>query len=381
MNFFVISLLLSFNILLSQTVYESIESDAMGTSRDLKIQLPRNYEQTPDKRYPLIVVFDGDYLFELVAGNVDYYSYWEDMPEAIVVGVKQIDSKAEDTTLSIEGHFPHKTGAKFYDFIERELIPYIRENYRSLDFSVAVGHGQTANFINFFLFSKALTFNAFIALSPSLSFSMQDNLSRQLSLKKKEKIFYYLSTANLDIKRHKKEVLELNAKLTDIDNNSLLYSFDNFEAANHYSLAAQSIPKALESIFLVYQPISKKEYKEKIISLETSPVDYLIEKYDTIDQLFGIEKQMLINDFRAIEAAIKKQQAYALFKDLGDLANQQYPNTVLGSFYLGRYYEEKGNPKKAMNIYRSAYILESVEGYSKEEMFDRADQIRDEYGY
>ena len=183
MKFFVISLLLSFNILLSQTVYESIESDAMGTSRDLKIQLPRNYEETPDKRYPLIVVFDGDYLFELVAGNVDYYSYWEDMPEAIVVGVKQIDSKAEDTTLSIEGHFPHKTGAKFYDFIEGELIPYMRENYRSLDFSVAVGHGQTANFINFFLFSKALTFNAFIALSPSLSFSMQDNLSRQLSLK------------------------------------------------------------------------------------------------------------------------------------------------------------------------------------------------------
>ena len=96
MKFFVISLLLSCNLSFSQTLYESIESEALGTTRELKIQLPRNYEANEDQAYPLIIVFDGDYLFEAVAGNVDYYSYWEDMPGAIVVGVSQEESRADD---------------------------------------------------------------------------------------------------------------------------------------------------------------------------------------------------------------------------------------------------------------------------------------------
>ena len=83
MKFFVISLLLSCNLSFSQTIYESIESEALGTTRELKIQLPRNYEANEDQAYPLIIVFDGDYLFEVVAGNVDYYSYWKDMPDAL----------------------------------------------------------------------------------------------------------------------------------------------------------------------------------------------------------------------------------------------------------------------------------------------------------
>ena len=58
MKFFVISLLLSLNISFAQTLYETIESEVLGTSRELKIQLPRNYEDNLEKSYPLIVVFD-----------------------------------------------------------------------------------------------------------------------------------------------------------------------------------------------------------------------------------------------------------------------------------------------------------------------------------
>ena len=74
----------------AQTIYEDFRSNELGNSRQLKIQLPRNYETNEEKTYPLFVVLDGDYLFEIVAGNVDYYSYWEDMPEAIIVGINQV---------------------------------------------------------------------------------------------------------------------------------------------------------------------------------------------------------------------------------------------------------------------------------------------------
>ena len=381
MKFFILSALLCFNLTLAQTIYESIESEFLGATRELKIQLPRNYEDNLEKHYPLIVVFDGDHLFEVVAGNVDYSSYWEDMPEAIVVGINQMGSRSEDCNISIEDHSPSKTGAQFYDFIENELIPFMSENYRSLNFRAAVGHGKTANFMNYFLFNERPVFNAFVALSPSFSFNMEENLTRRLGLEKDSKTFYYLSTATLDIKRNKKKIIELNTQISALENKNLLYTFDNFDDANHYSLAAQSIPKALQSIFLVFQPISKSEYKDHILTLETSPVNYLIEKYDTIETLFGIKKQILVNDFRAIAAAIEKTKKFEYYRDLGKIAREQRPNTVLGSFFIARYYEEIGKPEKAMNIYKSAYTLEEVGGYTKDDMFERANQIKQEFGF
>ena len=117
------------------------------------------------------------------------------------------------------------------------------------------------------------------------------------------------------------------------------------------------------------------------MTLETSPVDYLIEKYDTIEAFFGIKKQILVNDIRAIAAAIQKNKQFEYFQDLGKIAGKQHPNTVLGSFFMARYYEETGKPKRAMNIYNSAYTLEGVDGYTKEDMFERANQIKQEYGY
>ena len=114
-----LTLLLIFcaNILLAQTQYEFIESDRLGT-RELKIQLPRNYDENEDKTYPLIVVLDGDYLFEVASANVDFISYWDDMPEAIVVGVNQLETREDDFFISDVNHFPTQKGDDFFEFIK-----------------------------------------------------------------------------------------------------------------------------------------------------------------------------------------------------------------------------------------------------------------------
>ena len=92
-------LLLFLNISFSQTIYESFESDFLSDSRELKIQLPRNYSENLSKKYPLIIVFDGDYMFEAVSGSVDYLSYWGNIPESIIVGVNQINSRYDDCSV------------------------------------------------------------------------------------------------------------------------------------------------------------------------------------------------------------------------------------------------------------------------------------------
>ena len=373
-----ITLVLS-NTLTSQTIYKEINSEKLGESRQLKIQVPRNYD-TSDKKYPVVVVFDGDYLFEIVAGNVDYAAYWEDMPEAIVVGINQYQKRESDCFYSEQNSLPIETGAAFFEFVSMELIPFIDKNFRTENFKVAVGHGQTANFINYYLLKGVPLFQAYISLSPSLAPDMKTYLTEKMP-KLEQKIFYYLAAANNDKGDIKEETEALAKSISSIENDNLLDHSEVFTDATHYSLPAQAIPKALQKIFLVFQPISLKEYKETVLNLEGNPVDYLKEKYETIETLFGIKKPILINDFKAIEAAIKKKEKYEYFEDLGNLARKEYPDTLLGHYYLGRFYEETGKSKKAMKTYQSAYVLQEIGGITKDLVLELAEQIKSDFGY
>ena len=87
-----------------------------------------------------MVVLDGDYLFEPVAGNVDYYSYWEDVPEMIVVGVIQSQTRESDATYDEQNYLPTGKGAAFFEFLGMELLAYLDNTYRIIPFRVIVGH-------------------------------------------------------------------------------------------------------------------------------------------------------------------------------------------------------------------------------------------------
>ncbi|MFY0713452.1 esterase [Seonamhaeicola sp. NFXS20] len=372
--------LLTIFTLNAQVKYENFQSSKLGEERQIKIQLPRGYNLNEDKIYPLFIVLDADYMFEAVAGNADYYSYWEDMPEAIVVGVNQLDKRYDDCMYSEQNSLPIETGAAFFEFIGTELIPYIEKNYRTANFRVAVGHGETANFINYFLLKSNPLFKAYIVISPELAPHMLDYLPERLN-SIESKIFYCLAYTENDSKSIKQMTKALNSDIATIENENLTYKFSSFEGASHYSVPAHALPNAFESIFKVFQPISRKEYKETILELEGSPVDYLVKKYETINALFGIEKQILINDFKAISAAIEKTEQYQYYEDLGKIARKQYPETLLGGYYLGRFYEEGGEPKKAMRTYQSAYTLDEIAGITKDLVLERADAIKRDFGY
>ncbi len=372
--------LLSIQTINSQVKYEELNSNILGETRQVKIQLPRGYEGS-DKKYPIIFVLDADYLFEIVAGNVDYYSYWEDIPESIVVGVNQLETRDADCLYSEQNSLPMETGSKFFEFVGIELMPYIEGKYRTENFRVAVGHGETANFINYWMLKPVPLFQAYVSLSPDLAPDMTQFLTERMSTLKEGKTFYYLATSDSDVKRNRVQVEALNKSISGIDNKSILRNYDLFEGPSHYSLPAHAIPKALESIFLVFQPISKKEYKEVILELDGSPVDYLTEKYTTIKELFGIDKPILINDFKAVAAAIKKKENWEYYEILGQLARKEYPDALLGTYYMARFYEETGEPKKAMKAYQNGYVLDEIGGITKDRMLEQAEQIKTDFGY
>lgn len=379
MKKYIFLLLIFTTQLFSQTKYEFIDSDRLG-QRELKIQLPRNYNENLEQFYPLIVTLDGDYLFEVVSGNVDYMSYWDDMPDAIVVGINQESSKEDDLYISDEDYFPIRGGAKFYEFLGAELVPYLIDKYRVGIFKIVVGHGFSANFINFFAFKKDPLFQAYISISPSFSPFMEDNLFQLIS-SNKASMYYYLSTSEEDFKDNRKSILNFNTRLKDIKLETISYKFDDFKTDSHYSLVANSIPSALNHIFSIYKPISRNEYKNELLEIDYSPVKYLENKYRKIKDLFGIEKQILLNDFRAVNATIIKKKNMGYYKDLSKLARDNYPNTLLSNLYIGRYYESTGNFRKAIKAYQEAFVYDEIDGITIEELLDRAEKLKFENDY
>src|SRR5690606_16564347 len=291
----------------AQTIYQEVNSSKLGEKRKLKIQLPRSYNQNQTQNYPIILVLDADYLFEPVAGNVDYYSYWEEMPEAIVVGIMQSETRNSDCFYDDANYFPAEQGANFFEFIGLELMPYLDKKYRTAPFIVAVGHEYTANFINYYLFKDPPLFNGYIVLSPDLAPTLEEKIGPRLS-ELSQQIFYYAATGSNDIKPLRDVTLELNTHLKAVNKENISYYFDDFEGASHYSLVGKAIPSAIEQIFSIFRPITKKDYDEVVMKLKTPVFEYLTTKYNTIENLFGFKIATRENDIIAIATASEKKK-------------------------------------------------------------------------
>ena len=364
----------------SKVVYEEFSSYKLGETRRLKIQLPRDYETNSEKSYPIVIVLDANYLFEPVAGNVDYFGYWEDMPEALVVGIMQGDSRYDDCFYDDTNFMPADRGADFFEFIGMELVPFIDANFRTAKFIIAVGHDLTASYINYYLFKDPPLFNGYIALSPDLAPMMDDRLPKRIP-NIPQKLFYYLATGTDDIQDLQLVAQELNVSLSALKSDQFNYYYDNFEGATHYSLVARAIPSALEKIFSVYRPISKQEFNDVLLKLETPVHLYLLDKYQTIANLFGIDNPIRINDFLASASACEKLKQWESLREIATLATRQYPDLILGDYYMGRYYEETGDPKRAMRTFQGGFDKEEVDFITVDLMLDKADQIKYDFGY
>ena len=381
--FLTINLLSSQNLdsLYVSRVNDTILSKYLNEKRAIEIQLPRSYEIEVDKNYPLMIVLDGDYMFNIVSGSVDYLSYWGDIPENLVVGINQKDTRFQDSSVFDNiTYTPISSTASFYDFIVNELIPYFSKNYRVSNFKVIVGQERTANFANFFLLKNDPQIRGVISISPKISENMNRYLTENLS-KTNSKIVYTLSSSKRDFESIFKNVSELTASLDSIENKNLRFESLIFDKENHYILPSVSVPKSIRSTYSMYSDIDKIEYDSIISKLETSPIDYLKNKYQLIKEFYDLDKTISMNDFMAIEEFIEENEFFNLYDELSELAKQEYPGTILPSYYKGRFIEETGDPKKAMYIYRSAYNMKEVKGLTKEYLLELAERIKEDFNY
>ncbi|KUO65432.1 MAG: hypothetical protein APF83_00995 [Lutibacter sp. BRH_c52] len=359
LELFVIVLLITSALYSQNTQYKKFSSRELNDDRILKIYVPPGYADDESKLYPLTIVLDAEYLFDVYVGNSILFSAKEKAPEQIIVGINQnqFNERIKDCAYSEENSLPTKDSEAFYRFIRSELLNYLEETYRLSPFKTIVGNTLTANFINYFLIEDDPGFNAFVAINPYYAPDMPALMHQKIPILKNETRFYYLSAGPYISENWKTAINSANELLNTANNPKFKYQFEFFEKSNAVASIGQSISSAFAFIFDLYSAISKEEFDKNIKDL--SPADaiaYLENKYVEIDYLFGSNLKIRESDIFAIESIILDKENGDYLKNFGEMINKLYKESPIGDYYIGRYYETGGKFKQALQYYKSGYM-------------------------
>ncbi|WP_396633047.1 alpha/beta hydrolase [Maribacter sp. R86514] len=363
----------------AQVTQEIFESFKLQERRDVNYYFPEDMDDT--KKYPLIIVLDGEYLFEQVVANSKYYSRFHGMPQSIIVGINQTenDLRYEDCAFEQDSGLPSEKGKSFYEFVGMELIPYLDLNYSTAPFKMIVGYDITANFMNYWLFKDNSIFDGYVSISPTLAPEMENRVPMRLGTFENQ-IFYQLIVEG-EPSNDKQRILEMDKDLKAIKKESLHYFFDEYSNADHISVATYGIGKAFDNIFGMFKPISPKEYKSQILTSEEPVYDYLENKYQGIVDMFGFSKPVELNDIMAIYAASRKKEDFESLKPLSDLCKKEYPETMLGFYFEAEYYEQLGEPKKALRTFEKSFQMKEIDFLTKEMALEKMDALKADFGF
>ncbi|HVF39394.1 MAG TPA: alpha/beta hydrolase-fold protein [Gemmatimonadaceae bacterium] len=118
-------------------------SRSLGESRSVFVALPASYTNTA-RTYPVLFVLDGEASFAIASTVVSGLASVGHMPEAIVVAIPNTNRLRDLTPpgLSVSGSTTREGGDRFLDFLQLELMPALKKDFRANDLIVLAGHSS-----------------------------------------------------------------------------------------------------------------------------------------------------------------------------------------------------------------------------------------------
>ena len=233
-----------------------IKSVILDENRTLNIYLPDGYSSR--EKYPVIYLLDGsaneDFL--LVVGLVQFYNMTFSMPKTIVVGIANVDRKRDFTfptnLKDLKKVYPTTGGsAKFIDFVEKELQPYIKTHYKTNDTSYLIGQSLGGLLATEILLKKPDLFTNYIIVSPSLWWDDESLLKAApvlLSTQTDTKKWVYVSVGS-EGKIMEKDAADLVQALQRSGKKKMKIDFAPLPKENHATILHNSIYEALKILY------------------------------------------------------------------------------------------------------------------------------------
>ena len=167
-------------VVLPGTLLHYLEAaNVPGQSYEARIWLPPSYPDSPERRYPILYMADGDYGFGMAIDVVRYLIQGKHVPEMIVVAVGYgsdrpaaeggQNMRSRDLAPYVTEMTPEPRADLFLLFLEGELLPSIESTYR-VDPGLRAFYGFSLGglFGLFVMLHTPDLFRRYILVSPAL---------------------------------------------------------------------------------------------------------------------------------------------------------------------------------------------------------------------
>ena len=347
---------------------DSIRSATLNETRPYLVYTPPSYIDTSatPQRYPVLYLLDGDAHFQSVTGLIQILGTGVNgtfvVPEMIVVAIPNTDRTRDltptHTDLGFDGKpapFLKTSGGmgKFFDFLKAELIPKIEADYRTTPFRIFVGHSLGGIATINALYTIPETFNAYVAIDPSLWWDHQ-TLLRQArgyfgSAHLNGKALYVaqantINPADTTANVHFDSIVQFNSIMEAFDKSGVRYGYRYYPHDDHGSVPVIAEYDALRFIFDGYQlpllqaldsPRTVVEHFRKISAKLGAP-------FEPSERMLGMLGQF----------AMTQDSAKAI--EFAQIQTELYPKSFRGYLTLGNLWSAKGDKVKARGYYRQA---------------------------
>lgn len=235
----------------------SFRSVILNEERTLNVFLPEAYDTT--KSYPVVYLLDGSYNedFLHITGLVQFFNLQLKMPETIVVGIANVDRKRDFThsteIKSLKDQFPTTGHSEaFIQFIEKELQPYISNNFKTNETRYLIGQSLGGLLATEILLKKPDLFSHYLIVSPSLWWDDENLLNQAPELLRqsnKASRFIYISVGKKEHPVMQKEASKLYKIIKKMKNENVQVVFNKIPDENHATILHKSIYEAFVNLF------------------------------------------------------------------------------------------------------------------------------------
>lgn len=328
----------------------SLESKILGETRNFFIYLPEGYGQS-NESYPVMYVLDAETNFTISAAIANFSSRNQQIPQMIVVGIPNIDraSRNRDFTPTVDDRMQNSGGAdNFLEFLDRELIKYMDDTYRTQDYKILFGHSLCGMFSVYTLFTNPDLFNAHIAASPYLMMSDEYVIKKAKDISSNNPSItnqLYLSIGNEPDYFKSLDKLSSVLKSNKVGVN---WTLEKYLEENHGSVPIRTIVDGLAFIFSNWQLTN--DIATKGVGAIKNHIKNRYEKYGFSTQL---------NEITLNAVGYQLLQADNIVKAIGvfEYNVELYPFSANVYDSLGDAYDAKGNKEKAKNCYIKAVSI------------------------
>lgn len=242
----------------------SIQSKILNEERVYEVSLPDSYfsDKASQKKYPVLVLLDGNRFFKSISGMVNYmssdtYRSWK-IPEMIVIAIHNVDRRRDYTPDKIITVRKNNSGGgeNFLNFLEKELLPEIDSKYRTTSERILFGHSLGGLLATHAYMKENSSFKSFLAIDPSFGTWNTETMDKKLNAMTENSFtrYIYIASANWGKRninnrdRHVRFYESLNAKCKG----KLPAKLEYFENESHSSVPLIAFYNGITTIFEGY---------------------------------------------------------------------------------------------------------------------------------